>query len=171
MKPCPILLIIFLLFSVSCATIGTPPEIEVAVEHISAPQLQMLESRAVVTIRIDNESSEPITILGGVHQIRVNGRRIGKAMDNMPSELPAFSSVTRQLPITLSNLGIIRSTRESIDNKEVSYQLDSRLSVATATGQRKCSLRREGHVSLEELVPAGSASPGLTPLPITPLNP
>ena len=152
----------------SCATLAPAPELEVTVAHISAPQVQVFESRATVTIRIDNESAEPIAILGGVHHIRINGRRIGKAMDNSRTELPAFSSVTRELPLRLSNLGVIRSTRETIDRKEVAYRLDSRLSIETGSGHRKCSLQREGEVALDELVPTRPPNSGLIP---TPLNP
>jgi hypothetical protein len=68
----------------------------------------------------------------------------------------------------VSNLGVLRSTRESIDNKDVSYRLDSRLSIATASGTRKCSLRREGMVSLEELLPTSVPSPDLAPVPLVP---
>ena len=163
------LCIILLLLLTSCATTGDRnPGLEVSVEHISAPEIQLFASRATVRIRIDNETAEPVTLSGGVHHIRINERRIGKAMDNANTVIRPFSSVTRQLPLTLSNLGLIRSTRATIDHKEVTYRLDSQLSIKSSSGFRKCSLRREGEVSLDELIPAQPTAPGLTPVLITP---
>jgi LEA14-like dessication related protein len=163
-----ILVVVPILFLASCATLDRSPELEVSVEHISAPQIHVFESRATVKIRIDNETAEPVMLLGGVHHIRINGRRIGKAMDNAHTVVQPFSFVTRDLPLMVSNLGVIRSTRETIDNKAVVYRLDSRLTIETASGSRSCSLRREGEVSLDEFIPAGPVANGLTPVPIAP---
>ena len=151
---------------VGCATIGNrSSDLEVTVEHLSAPQMQLFESKATLKIRIDNETVDPIIVAGGVHHVKINGRRIGKAMDDGEISIPALSSVTRELPITLSNLGVLRSARETYESKEVTYQLDSKLYQQTASGKRARNLRRNGTITLDEFLPDPTQQEKLTPAP------
>jgi LEA14-like dessication related protein len=147
-------LLVALAFSTGCATMPTQYHgMEVAIEHLSAPEVQLIESRAVAKIRIDNETAEPVELVGGVHRIRINGKRIGKVMDGETVTIPAYSSVVRDVPLMLANLAVLRTISQTIETQEADYQLESRLTLNQQSGRRTVTLRRAGEISLEDLIP------------------
>ena len=120
-----------------------------AVANLRFVNITPFETNAVVTIRLDNENPFPLAVSGGVFRVGLGGRDVGKAMTGDDIRLPRFSSVTREVPLRISNLAMTLQAIDVMHTNEVRYTLDSTLYVQYGGRTRKSTAVSEGTIQLK----------------------
>jgi len=136
-----------------CATAPDNELLDVKLVNLRFTQSRVLETDAVFTIRIENESPEMLRITGGVHKFYIEGTLIGKGMSNETIEVPRLSSVTQEITVHLSNLTMARKIKPLIENRKVHSKADSLLYCEVGGREHRSRVAHEGTLDVNEFMP------------------
>ena len=121
------LLIVFTLLA-GCATLAPAPAVSLSVVNLRPLESTLLETRAEVTLRVTNESAQPLALAGSTHKLYVNDSYVGRAVSNERVSVPAFGTSTPTVTVYLENLSLLRKAAEfSQAPGKLAYRLESRL--------------------------------------------
>ncbi|MEM1180439.1 MAG: LEA type 2 family protein [Acidobacteriota bacterium] len=136
-------LCVLVIFASGCASIGLePPDLTLA--DLSLENMTVLESSGTVTIRLSNANPEPLQIDGMAFDLRLDGRKIGKALSDEKLEVPRLQSVTVDANINVSHLAIATLVPQWMEAEEVTYDLSGKVYVVTEFGRRALKVRQSG---------------------------
>lgn len=141
-----------LLFS-GCATRPDEALLDVKLVNLRFTQSRVLETDAVFTLRIENESPSALRITGGVHKFYLNGELIGKGMSGDVFEVPRFSSVEQDVVVHLRNVTMARKVRPIIENQRVHSRADSLLYCEAGGREHRVHVSHETTLDVREFVP------------------
>lgn len=112
----------------SCSTVPTPnPGLDINLANIQFDSSTAFETTATVTLRLSNESPDPIKIRGAVHEITLNDVKLGKIISGEELELPPFSEQLQITSMKVSHLRIITRIQKLANTKVFDYQLSSKV--------------------------------------------
>lgn len=135
-----------------CASTPSEPPLEVAVTNLRVTGATVFETTAIVELRYDNLTSEPVTVTGASHRLTVNGLRLGRALSSESFDVPRLSSATHGIEVHLRNLALARLVNDLGQSRAASYQLDGTVYVSSARGaQRAVRIERSGTLDLQGL--------------------
>jgi LEA14-like dessication related protein len=144
---------VFLSLLSSCSTLQEDPGLDVAVVGVRVDQTTLLETTARFTVRISNESPEPLALDGSVHKFYLNGQYIGKGMTSDTIQVPRLSSMTQVVPVHLRNIAIATRLRPVLESRTMDYRVASTLYVMNGSRSRRCRVVHEGQVALQDFQP------------------
>ncbi len=136
-----------------CATAPDHELLDVKLVNLRFTQSRVLETDAVFTIRIENESSETLRITGGMHKFYIEGALIGKGMSGETIEVPRLSSVTQEITVHLSNITMARKVMPVIENQKVHSKADSLLYCEAGGREHRIRVSHEGTLDVHEFIP------------------
>jgi LEA14-like dessication related protein len=134
-----------LVFFAGCATLSPGPNVVETVVNIRPLQSTLLETTVELTLRLTNESAQPLVLAGSTHKLFLNDSHVGRAVSSERVTVPAFGTATPVVIVYLENLTLIRKATEFSQAPKLAYRLESRLHPAegaafgdiktTATGE------------------------------------
>lgn len=145
MKRTLILAAVALIFC-SCHTTPGP---SVSLVNVRFIQATVLETSGVFTLRLNNETPDPLLLKGGVHKIYLNGLYVGEGLSNEPLEVAGLTSATQSVTVHLSNLALATRVKPLIESRVFDYRVESVL-YSTAGRLR---IRSEGRLDLRDFQP------------------
>lgn len=149
-----------LLLAGGCATTPSEPPLEVSVTNLRLTSATVFETTALVELRYENATGEPLRVTGASHRLTVNGLRLGRALSSETVDVPRLGSATHQVEVRLRNLALARLVHEVGQSRTASYRLDGTVYYleTSRSSQRALSLERTGVLDLHGLA-ASTAAP------------
>jgi LEA14-like dessication related protein len=140
-----------------CATLSPGPTVGVTVVNLRPLESTILETSVAVTLRLTNESAQPLVFAGSTHKLYLNDSAVGRAVSNERLTVPAFGTATPTVTVYLENLTLLRKATEFSQAPKLAYRLESRLHPADGAGFGDVRATTTGELDLAGL--------GLTPPP------
>ncbi len=110
-----------------CATLAPSPAVALSVVGVRTLESTMLETRLELTLRLANESAQPLALAGSTHQLYVNDSRVGRAVSNERVTVPAFGTSSPTVTVYLENFTLLRKASEFSQAPKLAYRIESRL--------------------------------------------
>lgn len=151
---------------------SSQPGPSVSLVNLRFESATALETTATFTLRLSNESPEPIALEGEVHKIYLNGLYLGKGLSDQKIEVPRLGTVTHDVKVHLSNLALATRVKSIIDAKSFAYRIDSVFHGKGAFSRMKSE--STGKLELKDLIPdelATNTPPAVVETNIAPSNP
>ena len=148
MKPSLGLLAFLSVFLGGCQTAPGPA---VSLVNLQLTDATAFETTAAFTLRLSNESPEPMQITGGVHKIYVNGLYVGEGLTGESLILPRLGTATLEVTVHLSNLRLVTRLRPILESKSFHYRIKSVLYGSPPAGTMRSE--SEGRLDLADLQP------------------
>jgi LEA14-like dessication related protein len=139
-----------------CATLSREGGIAVSLVSIRPVETSLFETTAELTLRITNESTQPLALAGSTHRLYLNGTYVGRAVTNEKLSIPKLGTSTQKLTAHLENLALMRKAQELGNVPTVDYRIDSRLLAADEEGGGGFTTTSSGQLDLSGLLPAGT---------------
>lgn len=142
---------------------GTPGP-SVSLINLRFEDATALETTATFTLRLSNESPQPVQLEGEVHKIYLNGLYLGKGLSDQAVEVPRLSTITHEVKVHLSNLALVTRIKSIIESKSFEYRIES-VFHGKSTFRRMRS-ESSGKLELKDLIPeepATNAPPVMPP--------
>lgn len=140
-----------LLLSVFLGGCATVDHVNVSLVNVRFTDATVLETTAVFTVRINNETPGPLMLDGAVHRIYLEGLYVGEGLSNEKLEVPRLSSVTQNLEVHLSNLRLATRIKPIIESKIFDYKVRSVIYTQPSGG--KFHVSSEGRLDLRDFQP------------------
>lgn len=140
-----------------CATLAPGPTVGVSVVNLRPLQSTILETGLELTLRLTNESAQPLVLAGSTHKLYLNDSYVGRAVSNERVTVPAFGTATPAVTVYLENLTLLRKATEFAQAPQLTYRLECRLHPADGAAFGDVRARASGELDLAGL--------GLTPPP------
>lgn len=134
----------------ACATAPRVSPVAVGLVNLEAREATAFETRLAVTVRFTNESPEPLALRGSSHKLVLNGRDLGAAVGGEPLDIPALSSVSQELTLSLSNFTLLALARDLQRDPAAFYEIESTLYPASRLG-RNLRVSKTGRLDLRAL--------------------
>ncbi len=137
-----------------CATLTPSHDFSLSVTNLLPTEASLLETTAVLTLRLTNEMPRPVTLVGGAHRLMFNGTYVGRAVTSERITVPQLGTLTQTVTVHLENLTLMRKLAElSRDSSPIiRYQLDSKLHPAEGEGLRTFTATTRGELDVGELM-------------------
>lgn len=130
---------------------GGNPGPSVSLINLRFDEATALETTATFTLRLSNESSQPVEIEGEVHRIYLNGLYLGKGLSDAKVEVPRLGTVTHEVKVYLSNLALVTRLKSIIETKSFEYRIASVFHGKSMFSRMKSD--SIGKLELKDLVP------------------
>jgi LEA14-like dessication related protein len=112
----------------SCSTLPSAnPGLDINLADIRFDSSTAFETTANVTLRLSNESPDPIKIRGAVHEVTMNDVQLGKILTGETFEIPPFSEHLQETSMKVSHLRVITRLRRLAQARVFDYQLKSQV--------------------------------------------
>ena len=85
----------------------------------------VLETTAVFTLRLSNESPSAMQFNGEAHRIYLNGLDVGTGLSDQTVTVPRLGTVTHAVTVHLSNLALATRLKAIIESKGFDYRIRS----------------------------------------------
>ncbi|HYH47059.1 MAG TPA: LEA type 2 family protein [Thermoanaerobaculia bacterium] len=109
---------------------------EVSLADIRLADVSLLETTVVLTLRIVNGNSFPLSLEGAVYDLSIDGQRVGRGSSSAPLDVPRLSSATHDITLHLRNSEVLRALRNALSGGGVDYRIEARHWVDTPLGRR-----------------------------------
>lgn len=103
------------------------PGLEINLADIRFDSATTFETTARVTLRLSNESPDPIGIRGAVHEITMNDVQLGKILAGETFEIPPFSEHLQEVSMKVSHLRLITRLKRLTQSRVFDYELKSQV--------------------------------------------
>lgn len=134
-----------------CGCGGGSPGPSVSLINLRFEDATALETTAVFTLRLSNESPQPVPIEGEVHKIYLNGVYLGKGLSDEKLEVPRLATVTHEVKVHLSNLALVTRFKSIIETKTFEYRIESVFHGKSMFS--RLTSESSGKLELKDLVP------------------
>ena len=134
-----------------CGCSGGSPGPSVSLINLRFEDATALETTATFTLRLSNESSQPMPLEGEVHKIYLNGMYLGKGLSDEKVEVPRLGTVTHEVKVHLSNLALATRIKSILDTRTIEYRI-----VSVFPGRSmfsRMSSESTGKLELKDLIP------------------
>ena len=138
-----------LLLVCGCRTVPGP---SVGLVNVRFTQARAFETTATFTLRLSNETPEPLQLEGGVHKIYLNGLYVGEGLSGDTLDLPRLGTATQDVTVHLSNLRMVTRIKPIIESKSFDYQIKSVVYGKSPAGRMKSA--SEGRLDLNDFTPS-----------------
>jgi hypothetical protein len=142
-----------------CATLPREGGVAVSLVSVRPVQSSLFESSAELTLRITNESLQPLSLAGSTHRLFLNGTYVGRAVTSERLAVPSLGTMTQTLTAHLENLVLLRKAQELGNVSTVDYRIDSRLIATEESGGGTLSARSTGQLDFSGLMAAMPLEP------------
>ena len=115
----------------------------------------VLETTAVFTLRLENETPQPVQLNGGVHKIYLNGLYVGKGLSDETVTVPRLGTVTNDVTVHLSNLALATRIKSAIESKSFAYRIASQFYGSSMLSRTRSE--SEGKLDLKDFTPTPTA--------------
>jgi LEA14-like dessication related protein len=157
--------LLFLLFGLTlaslgltgCATVRSFEGFDVSLVNVRFVQSTVWETTAIFTVRLQNESPDPVTLTGGMHKFYLDGSFLGEGLSNQPLTLERLSSGTQDITVHLRNLSLARKLKPIIEQQRFDYRVDSVLYFDSASRYGRGKVSHTGQLDLREFQPTPPA--------------
>lgn len=139
-----------------CGCAGSNPGPSVSLINLRFEDATALETTATFTLRLSNESPQPIQLEGEVHKIYLNGLYLGKGLSDQAVEVPRLGTITHEVKVHLSNLALATRIKSIIESKSFEYRIES-VFHGKSTFSRMRS-ESSGKLELKDLIPEETAT-------------
>lgn len=143
-----------LLVGLLCGCGSSNPGPSVNLINLRFEDATALETTATFTLRLSNESPQPIQLEGEVHKIYLNGLYLGKGLSDQVVEVPRLGTITHEVKVHLSNLALATRIKSIIESKSFEYRIES-VFHGKSTFSRMRS-ESSGKLELKDLIPEES---------------
>ncbi len=109
----------------SCVTPVADPGLEAGITSVAFTEATVLETTARISVRIQNENPNAVTIDGAVHKIHLNGAYVGKGMSNESLTVERLATGMQTVNVYLRNLKLAGELRAVMRAKEADYRIES----------------------------------------------
>ena len=133
----------------SCSTLQQHEGIDVALVNVRLDQATVWETTAIFTVRVSNETPEPLILDGSVHKFYLNGLYIGDGMNGERLQVSRLSSTTQEIPVHLRNVALATRIRPILEARALDYRVSSTLYLVDGHS-RRCRVEHEGRLALED---------------------
>ncbi len=147
LRRCLPLFVLPFLFFAGCST-PRPSEIIVTLVDIRPTSATVLESTAVLTLRLTSENIAPLGFSGSSHKLYLNGDFVGRAVSDEPFGIPPLNSVTREVTVHIENLSLLRQLIAVRNTQTASYRLDNVLYQTIYEEKSEMKSRSQGSIDL-----------------------
>ena len=137
-----------------CATLSREGGVAVSLVSIRPVETSLFETTAELTLRVTNESVQPLALAGSTHRLYLNGTYVGRAVTNEKLSIPQLSTSTQTLTAHLENLALMKKAQELGNVPAVDYRIESRLLAADEQGGGTFVTTSTGQLDLSGLLPA-----------------
>lgn len=137
------------------------PTVSLVTVHFK--EATVLETTAVFTLRLENDSPNPVEINGSSQKIYLNGLYVGKGLSDATVTVPRLSSVTNDVIVHLSNLALATRVKATIEAKRLDYRIQS-----TFYGKSwldRSSSESTGKLDLQDFMPTEPSGSDTNALP------
>jgi LEA14-like dessication related protein len=110
-----------------CASVSPSERANLSLVGVNAADSTIFETSIQVTLRVTNETNQPLQLQGSSHKLTLNDAMVGSGVANGILEVPPLGSVTFPVTIRLDNLKLLRRFGGGNIPPEIAYRLQSRL--------------------------------------------
>ncbi|TAG32488.1 MAG: hypothetical protein EAZ36_02200 [Verrucomicrobia bacterium] len=137
-----------------CSTLPrASSDVAVTLSDVQAGDATAFETRLTLLVRLTNRSPEALELTGARHEVALNGRIIGTALNNTALALPGLSSVTQEVELNLNNFALIALVRELQRDPAAAYSIESTL-YGSGAFARPLRTKQAGFIDLRSLAGA-----------------
>jgi LEA14-like dessication related protein len=124
----PALAVVFILFGSGCASFTTTDDqASLSLVGIQSVNTALFETTITLTLRVTNETNQPLRLQGSSHELALNGSAVGRGTSNVPTEVPPLGTTTIPVTIHMDNLKLLAHFGSGRRPPEIAYRLESRL--------------------------------------------
>lgn len=151
MKP---LLLAAALLLAGCNTLPAP---NVSLVNVQFGAATAFETTAQFTLRVTNETPEPLVLNGGSFKIYLNGLFVGDGVSNEQLSLPRLATATMTVSVHLSNLRLATRIKPLLESKSFDYKITGKLYATSPAGT--ISVSNDGRLDLQDFQPSAGREP------------
>jgi LEA14-like dessication related protein len=119
---------IFLLSNLFSCSLGRPSkEPEIYVSGFVFEEASLFETKARLSLRIENDNPYPLKISGGVHRFYINDVYLGKGYSQDSFEIPKFGSQKHIINVSIDNLTLFTKMQQLLLQPSVRFKVESTL--------------------------------------------
>lgn len=148
------LLLAAALLLAGCNTLPAP---NVSLVNVQFGAATAFETTAQFTLRVTNETPEPLVLNGGSFKIYLNGLFVGDGVSNEQLSLPRLATATMNVSVHLSNLRLATRIKPLLESKSFDYKITGKLYATSPAGT--ISVSNDGRLDLNDFQP-GPSGPG-----------
>ncbi len=126
----------------------TPPGPAVSLVNVRLHQSTAFETTATFTLRLSNQTPQPMQLEGGVYKIYLNGLYVGEGLNNETMNLPRLATATQEVTVHLSNLRMVTRIKPILESTSFEYRIKSLLYGAAPAGRLRSE--DEGWLNLKD---------------------
>ena len=115
------------LFLGGCASFKPTDQASLSLAGVESAHSTIFETTIVLTMRVTNESNQPLLIQGSSHKLTLNGSIVGRGVSNAVTEVPALGTATFPVTIQMDNLKLLNRFGRGNVPEGIDYSMDSRL--------------------------------------------
>lgn len=145
-----------------CATWGGRQGLAVHVVNVVPTQASLFETTAALTLRLLNESTEPVEFIGSTHRLFLNGTYVGRAVSSEKVTLAALATSTQTVTVFLENLALVRKFGQLQRDATIDYRLESEFLPATGSRFGAWRTTAAGQVDLASFQPSAQRGAAAT---------
>ena len=132
---------------------------DVSLVNLRFEDVTPFETTGTFTVRVQNQTPDPLALEGGVHKIYLNGVYVGSGVSNDLLEVPRLSEGIQTVKVHLRNLSLARLIRDIVEAKRVDYRLDSLVYARYEGHAARVRVSKAGALDLKDFQPTRPASP------------
>jgi len=129
----------------------TRPGPAVSLVNVRFTQATVFETTASFTLRLSNETPEPMLLDGGAHKIYLNGLYVGEGLSGETLDLPRLGTATQEVTVHLSNLRMVTRIKPIIESRSFDYRIKSVVYGKSPAGRMRSV--SEGRLDLKDFTP------------------
>lgn len=115
--------------------------------NIQSAHSTIFESTLVLTLRVTNETNQPLQLQGTSHSLKLNGNMVGRGVSDTVTVVPPLGSTVFPVTIRMDNLKLLNQFGDGRLPPALAYRLESRL--FTQPGQQRgLAVLTEGSLDL-----------------------
>jgi LEA14-like dessication related protein len=118
-----------------CASVSPAERASLSLVEVTSAQSTIFETTLELTLRVTNETNQPLHVQGSSHRLTLNGSMVGSGVGAVAADVPPLGTATFPVTIRMDNLKLLNRFGRGQLPDGIEYQLDSRLfTPASASG-------------------------------------
>jgi LEA14-like dessication related protein len=110
-----------------CASVGPTERASLSLVEVTSAHSTIFETTLELTLRVTNETNQPLLVQGSSHRLTLNGSMVGSGVGAVATEVPPLGTATFPVTIRMDNLKLLNRFGRGQLPAELAYQMDSRL--------------------------------------------
>jgi len=140
-----------LLFSLSACSLSSAPRPEVSIVDTLVTNVTLLETEIEFTIKITNDTPEPLDIDGATYRIFINDFDVGTGSSGEKLLVSRFSSAKQKVRIGISNWDVFNNIRELVESRRFNYRIEADFYLKGDTFRRRVSTEDSARFNFKNL--------------------